>query len=86
MENFAVKFNRTIQNAMHFESSFFVKGGPVFAGDEVCVTLTFKEYEERNQFYIGTFEGVCHVQDGREVLIATCHQLMSKKLFLIEQE
>ena len=60
--------------------------GPVFAGDEVYVTLTFAEYEERNQFYIGTFEGVCHVQDGREVLTATCHQLMSKKLFLIEQE
>ena len=59
--------------------------GPVFAEDEVSVTLTFKEYEERNQFYIGTFEGVCHTQDGREVLVATCHQLMSKKIFEVAE-
>jgi acyl dehydratase len=59
--------------------------GPVFAEDEVSVTLTFKEYEERNQFYIGTFEGVCHTQDGREVLVATCHQLMSKKIFEVTE-
>jgi|GEM_PF-3330051 len=26
LENFDVKFNRTIQNAMHFESLFFYKG------------------------------------------------------------
>ena len=26
LENFAVKFNRTIQNALHFESLFFYKG------------------------------------------------------------
>jgi len=60
--------------------------GPVFAGDEVTVTLTFAEYEERNQFYIGTFEGVCHTQDGREVLNATCRQLMSKKIFTVQMD
>ena len=26
LENFDVKFNRTIQNALHFESLFFYKG------------------------------------------------------------
>ena len=26
LENFDVKFNRTIQNAMHFEALFFCKG------------------------------------------------------------
>lgn len=60
--------------------------GPVFAGDEVSVILTFKEYEERNQFYIGTFEGICQTQDEREVLVATCRQLMSKKIFAVEKE
>ncbi len=60
--------------------------GPVFAEDEVTVTLEFAGYEERNQFYIGTFEGVCHTQDGREVLNATCRQLMSKKIFAVEKD
>lgn len=59
--------------------------GPVFAEDEVTVTLEFAGYEERNQFYIGTFDGVCHTQDGREVLNATCRQLMSKKIFKVEE-
>lgn len=59
--------------------------GPVFAEDEVTVSLRFAECEERNQFYIGTFEGICHTQDGREVLRATCRQLMSKKVFVVEQ-
>lgn len=59
--------------------------GPVFENDEVTVRLTFTDCEERNHFYIGTFRGICKTQDGREVLQATCKQLMTKKIFKVEE-
>ena len=56
---------------------------PVFTDDTITATIRLVSFEEHKSNYIGKFEGVCHNQDGREVLRGSFLELMSKKFFIL---
>lgn len=58
--------------------------GPVFYGDTVTAAVRLIACRESEEQYIGTLSGICRNQKNEVVAVAKCRQLLSKKLFLIE--
>lgn len=57
---------------------------PTFFGDTITTEVEFVASEEKKNCYIGEFKGICTNQRGEVVCTATCHQMMTKEIFVVE--
>lgn len=57
---------------------------PVYIGDTITATVTLYHIEEKKRWFIGELQGICVNQDGITVVEGTCHQVMTKTLFTLE--
>lgn len=58
---------------------------PVYAGDEVSVTVQFVSCEEMEDCYVGEFRASVRNRQGERVLTASCRQKMMKTLFAVQK-
>lgn len=57
---------------------------PVYPGEEITAEVIFQDCLEKENYYIGTFRGVCKNQDQVTVAEAVCRQLMLKRFFKVK--
>lgn len=57
---------------------------PTFFGDTITTEVEFISSVEKSNCYIGEFKGTCTNQRGEVVCMATCHQMMTKDIFIVE--